>query len=763
MREFFGVGNRSTAKKGEHGSDSLSPRDLGDQARERRDWAAAEEFYSRHLQGEPEDVAIWVQLGHALKEQGKLRLAENAYRSAIDQQPNDADAHLQLGHALKLQEKTSEAKKAYARSMEIEPSAAAFEELRSMGSEDQAKTLFSKSKNFIDKKNLTYFEVDDLFGYLRAHKTLSGIQRVQAGIIRNILAEIQENRSTARAFVYMSPNIGAEQGRYRQLWPNDVAQVVRYATGAHVVHEELIKLIGQAEQRAVDVEPTPGQCLFILGAFWGHGRDARRYADLKRAGVSIGVYIYDLIPLTHPQFCDSGLVGDFWVAFGEGIALFDFILTISEYTAQEVNRMLDKLNLRKIPIEAVPLAHLLQDEVFQYNEIDDNSSEWTENIAELSDRKYVLSVSTIEARKNHAYLVSAWRLMLDEGLDPPDLVFVGRYGWRVGDLMAQMRATDFLDGRIHVLHDLSDAELETLYRNCQFTVFPSYVEGWGLPVGESLAQGRPCIASNTSSIPEVGGSLVDYIDPYNLRDGLASFRRMAFDNEYRSKREKDVKNGFVARTWPEVTADLLLRIERLRQAPVFMDSDPLLNPGELFFPGDLSAISLIGPKYALRPLRPILAESWYLPESFGVWMHGTHGVLRFRTGFEAGTPIVVYLKLAGAPWASEQTVHIVISDADAKSKVRDGVKRQRRLRERQYPPSAINKDGSSQKIPSSDFSMRVDGITSIGGLVEVRIEVEGEAGPTASNENRTMSVGLIGLAYAERSDASLRCDIAEIL
>ena len=62
---------------------------------------------------------------------------------------------------------------------------------------------------------------------------------------------------------------------------------------------------------------------------------------------------------------------------------------------------------------------------------------------------------------------------------------------------------------------MTDVELALLYRKCLLTMFPSLAEGWGLPVGESLAYGKICIASRAGAIPEVGGELVDYVDPYD--------------------------------------------------------------------------------------------------------------------------------------------------------------------------------------------------------------------------------------------------------
>jgi glycosyltransferase involved in cell wall biosynthesis len=747
MKGIFDLGGKQ-APVNSHGA-----RSKGDLARDNREWEKAEEFYAIHLATRPNDAAIWVQLGHALKEQAKLPAAVDAYRRALELEPDDADAHLQLGHALKLQGKRSEAGKSYARSYELMPSRAAFEELSAILGAQRANERFqlAGSSSSVDR---TYFEIDDLLGWLRDHKTLSGIQRVAVGIIRNILAEVLVHDEGKYAFVRNRD----DRGFLWQLWPRDLNDIIEYATSAEVERGRLTLLLDRAEQGAVEAKPSSRDCYFILGAFWAFNGDATRYARLKRAGVSIGVYVYDLIPLTHPEFCDAHLVSDFRLSLGDGMAMFDFVLTISEFTAREVRRTQKELDLRHVPVEVVPLAHLLNEEPPEKED-----STWTPNIVELRDRDFVLSVSTIEARKNHAYLVAAWRLFLEQGLDPPDLVFVGRYGWRVNDLMEQLQATDFLDGRIHVLHDLSDGELQTLYRHCQFTVFPSFVEGWGLPVGESLAYGRPCVASNRSSIPEVGGDLVDYFDPYDLRGGMEVLRRMAFDAEYRAKREADVRSGFVGRTWTEVSSNLLAQIQRLRHVPRGTTAGPLLRPGELFFPGELRLGQVIPLNYPTRPLRTILAESWFTPEPIGAWMRGSRGRLWFRTEYGAGTEVAVYLSLIGAPWAVNQTLHIAINGADSNEEAYVSAASKQSVYE-PYPRAVFSDRGSTvSRILSKKFLRRVTGRTSAGGVVEVQIEVQGKALPLPPGENRKLSVGVAGVAYADPADTDLRLNIEEAL
>src|SRR5262249_11931898 len=72
----------------------------------------------------------------------------------------------------------------------------------------------------------------------------------------------------------------------------------------------------------------------------------------------------------------------------------------------------------------------------------------------------------------------------------PNLVFAGKIGWLVDELLDDLEASGYLNGKIILLRNLSDAELQQAYHSCLFTVFPSLSEGWGLPIAESLAHGK---------------------------------------------------------------------------------------------------------------------------------------------------------------------------------------------------------------------------------------------------------------------------------
>jgi glycosyltransferase involved in cell wall biosynthesis len=177
--------------------------------------------------------------------------------------------------------------------------------------------------------------------------------------------------------------------------------------------------------------------------------------------------------------------------------------------------------------------------------------------------RYVLFVSTIEIRKNHRLLVRVWRrLLARHGADAiPVLIFAGQIGWMVDDLLADLAASGYLGGKIEHRSGLSDEELDEAYRSCLFTIFPSLCEGWGLPIAESLAYGKFCLASNRTSIPEVGGDLIDYFDPSDDDDALAKIERLLFEPGYATEREARLRAEYRPRTWADCAHSLLLQLD----------------------------------------------------------------------------------------------------------------------------------------------------------------------------------------------------------
>ena len=303
----------------------------------------------------------------------------------------------------------------------------------------------------------------------------------------------------------------------------------------------------------------PGDMVVSLGAGWGFPHYMKYVADAKRRyGMRFSILIYDLIPIENASFVEQQHVVQFRRWLGEAIPVADVVLTISRHSRDALIKWAAQAGCQLPRVEVVELGSGLSDRPLDADE---------EVIS--FPRPFVLFVSTIEVRKNHRLLVRVWRRLLERhGADAiPTLVFAGQIGWLVDDLLADLAASRYLDGKIVLMPGLSEAELRQAYRSCLFTVFPSLCEGWGLPVAESLVQGKFCVASNSTSIPEVGGALIDYFDPSNDDDALAKIERVVLDPAYLASREARLRAEYRPRTWADCVSALVGKLEPPPDAP----------------------------------------------------------------------------------------------------------------------------------------------------------------------------------------------------
>ena len=134
-------------------------------------------------------------------------------------------------------------------------------------------------------------------------------------------------------------------------------------------------------------------------------------------------------------------------------------------------------------------------------------------------------VSTIEPRKNHVYLVDAFEKIWADG-GQVALCIVGKVGWKCADLVHRITQHPELGKRLFMFNDLSDTELERCYQQSKALVFPSFVEGFGLPLVEAMQRGLPAFASDIAVFREVGGEFLAYFDigdPASLAHSVLAF------------------------------------------------------------------------------------------------------------------------------------------------------------------------------------------------------------------------------------------------
>lgn len=251
-----------------------------------------------------------------------------------------------------------------------------------------------------------------------------------------------------------------------------------------------------------------GDTYISMGLDWDQKDFTTLYKFKKMASLNVVLFCYDVIPVTHPHLCVGDVSAKFANYFSKVAWCADTVLCISECSKRDLLKLLTELGTPIPRMEVIKLGCQLATASTEHLNSD---------IKKLRDRKFILFVSTIERRKNHEVLYRAYTRLIDKGVrDLPALVFVGMPGWGVSDLLSDLRLDPRTQNDIVMLNNIDDQGLVWLYQNCWFTVFPSLYEGWGLPVVESLAAGKFCLASSAASIPEAGGDLVEYLDPWNV-------------------------------------------------------------------------------------------------------------------------------------------------------------------------------------------------------------------------------------------------------
>jgi glycosyltransferase involved in cell wall biosynthesis len=302
-------------------------------------------------------------------------------------------------------------------------------------------------------------------------------------------------------------------------------------------------------RRRFDRLVRPGDIVVSLGASWGFPGYMEHIAEAKRRyRIKFSVLISDLIPIEHEAYVEQWHVIQFRKWIEEAVANSDVLLNVSKYSRDKLVELAGDAGWPLPRVEVLDLGTGLSDRTIAQGRKVDRLPE-----------RFVLVVSTIEVRKNHRLLVRIWRrLVKRHGADAvPDLIFAGQIGWMVDELLAELAACNYLDGKIRLVHGLSDVELRQAYRSCLFTVFPSLCEGWGLPIAESLVQGKFCVASNRTSIPEVGGDFVDYFDPSDDDDALAKIERLLFEPGYLPGREARLQAEYRPRSWADCVHALI--------------------------------------------------------------------------------------------------------------------------------------------------------------------------------------------------------------
>jgi len=212
------------------------------------------------------------------------------------------------------------------------------------------------------------------------------------------------------------------------------------------------------------------------------------------------VTVHDLAFLTHPEHTTRALRTYLSAVVPRQVARADVVAVVSEATRRDVGELLGVPDAR-----IVVVRNGIDERFFGAPPLSVRSRD-----ALGIPERFLLMVGTIEPRKNHMNVLRAIST-LEPGARLP-LVIAGRPGWGYEATLALARQME-ADGLVHLLEYVPESVLPSLYASAAAVLYPSWTEGFGLPILEAFAAGTPVITGTAPALREVSGGLATFVDP----------------------------------------------------------------------------------------------------------------------------------------------------------------------------------------------------------------------------------------------------------
>jgi glycosyltransferase involved in cell wall biosynthesis len=333
------------------------------------------------------------------------------------------------------------------------------------------------------------------------------IERVPAGIRpslmwvlqfrRELLLALERRRLATRSAAFAERIAGIQ----RYLMTDRYREIMIDASGKQRPFLTVKSLLGPP------LHLGPEDVLVSVGIGWTHTNIETIRRQKAERGFRFVLLLHDIIPLLFPYFYKPADVNIFRSYLDTALPLADLVVFTSKCAEADTQRYSAERGLAIGRTAIVPLG---ADGVRQPAPATNLAGHGVES------GRYILFVSTIEPRKGHRMILDAWTQLLADGVPQRHgmkLLLVGRPGWLVDDLIADLARLEPETDRVIARHGIEDDALALFYANAAFCVFPSLYEGYGLPVVEAMQYGKPIIASSAGPVPELVGGLCPCLDP----------------------------------------------------------------------------------------------------------------------------------------------------------------------------------------------------------------------------------------------------------
>lgn len=234
------------------------------------------------------------------------------------------------------------------------------------------------------------------------------------------------------------------------------------------------------------------------------------------------ITVYDLSAYLFPQYHNFLNYLLHKLLFRKTLLNANYVLTISKNSKKDLVKHFN-INPNKIKV-----TYLGVNEKFKLyknkTELDDVRRKYN------LPKKFILNVSTLEPRKNIPNLLKAYGKLYEKIKIP--LIIIGKTGWKYKKIFKAIENCNLKD-KIILLGYIRQKDLPAIYNLATVFVYPSFYEGFGLPVLEAMACGCPVITSNTSSLPEVAGKAAVMTNPYDVNTLSKTMRKVLTDENLR--------------------------------------------------------------------------------------------------------------------------------------------------------------------------------------------------------------------------------------
>ena len=279
----------------------------------------------------------------------------------------------------------------------------------------------------------------------------------------------------------------------------------------------------------------------------GHtGLDRPGLSDwIRETGVKPVYFVHDLIPITHPEYCRDGERNKHVRRMQTVLRTGAAIVANSQATIDELNAFAEREGLEPPKAVAAWLG---------------TTPMPAPAPIPAADKPTFVTVGTIEARKNHLFLLQLWtRLAQRLGDECPRLLVIGQRGWESEQAADLLDRAEALKGVVVEAGGCSDAKLAAYLNNAAALLFPSLAEGYGLPLVEALGARVPVIASDLPVFREIGQGVPELLDPLDGPGWERAIVDYARADSQRRRAQIARLDSFVTPTW----ADHLAKVDSL--------------------------------------------------------------------------------------------------------------------------------------------------------------------------------------------------------